>query len=55
MTINQQQKNLKISIQDLTLYKFKLLFIQNIGKILGFDTMVVIALLAEQIENLIAK
>jgi len=37
----------------LTLYKFKLLFIQNIGIILGFGTMVVIALLEEQIENLI--
>jgi hypothetical protein len=39
----------------LTLYKFKLLFIQNIGTILGFGTMVVIALLEEQIENLIVK
>ena len=39
----------------LTLYKFKLLFIQNIGIILGFGTMVVIALLEEQIENLIVK
>ncbi len=37
----------------LTIYKFKLLFIQNIGIILGFGTMVVIALLEEQIENLI--
>jgi hypothetical protein len=39
----------------LTLNKFKLLFIQNIGTILGFGTMVVIALLEEQIENLIVK
>jgi hypothetical protein len=39
----------------LTLYKFKLLFIQNIGIILGFGTMVVIELLEEQIENLIVK
>jgi hypothetical protein len=49
------KKNLINVDPALTLYKFKLLFIQNIGIILGFGTMVVIELLEEQIENLIVK
>ena len=49
------KKNLINVDPALTLNKFKLLFIQNIGTILGFGTMVVIELLEEQIENLIVK